>query len=51
MMKAGKQIDSPNGVYQEQFILSSNSTVYYNEETKYYLYQSDFGWVVNTISF
>ena len=49
MMKAGKQIASPNGVYKEQFILSSNSTVYYNEETRYFLYRSDLGWVVNMI--
>ena len=49
MIKAGKQIASPNGVYKEQFILSANSTVYYNEESRYFLYQSDLGWVVNMI--
>ena len=47
MLKAGKQITSPNGIYKEQFILSSNSTVYYNDISEYYLYKASNRWLVS----
>ena len=51
MLKAGRKITSPNGVYKLQFILSTKTTVYYNDENEYYVYKTNDKWVVSQKSF
>ena len=51
MLKAGRKITTPKGIYKAQFILSTNTTVYYNDKSEYYLYKINDKWVVSQNTF
>ena len=49
MLKRGKPVSSPTGVFRMLSVTSNQKAVFYNKEAEFYLYNRLNEWVVSTI--